>query len=62
MPEECDTANLLLKVLDGNEVAANLLARAVHSKVSVPIPELDIPDEFELEVDQIGIWIDPIGS
>jgi len=48
----------------GNDVvAAELLAAEVHKDVrlsDVPIA-LDIPNDFDINVDDLGIWIDPIG-
>lgn len=50
----------MLQVLDGNKEAAAALAREVHrtdvtSSVTVPA---DLP---QLPLDQLAIWVDPIG-
>ena len=55
-----ETSALLCKVLDGDRVAADLLAKEVHTQSSHDInePELDgVPDS---DVQDLGIWIDPI--
>ncbi|CRK94974.1 CLUMA_CG008462, isoform A [Clunio marinus] len=55
-----ETKSLLLKVLDGNEKAAEALAVEVHKDVSVDEIET-LPDIVELiNIEQVGIWIDPI--
>jgi hypothetical protein len=62
--ETCDqTSQLLLKVLDGNNKAANLLANAVHSSDACHSTVL-INDNINIEINlnTIGIWIDPIGN
>lgn len=59
-----DTAQLLTKVMGNDAVAAELLAAEVHKDVQlsdVPV-ELDIPNDFDINVDDLGIWIDPIGK
>ncbi|XP_033106261.1 inositol polyphosphate 1-phosphatase-like [Anneissia japonica] len=55
-----ETCQLLTKVLDGNSQAASLLANSVHQSVHVmPSPECaDV--QCEMDVNNIGIWIDPI--
>lgn len=57
-----ETASLLLEVLNDNSAAANLLSKAVHSRPTIEIPDLDIPDDFEIILEEIGIWIDPIDA
>ena len=60
---------LLSQVLDKNKEAADLLSLLVHSSVSSWSSgtmdceqELqEIPEEFNIDVDDLGIWIDPIG-
>ena len=57
------------KVLDGNEAAADILAKVVHSEFSEEseVAKLlgdrfqELPDE-EGDVSDLGIWIDPIGT
>ncbi|XP_031565218.1 inositol polyphosphate 1-phosphatase-like [Actinia tenebrosa] len=57
------TANHLRKVMNDNNSAATLLANIVHNNVTM-VTEQD--DEnlknigFELDINNIGIWIDPI--
>ncbi|XP_038077604.1 inositol polyphosphate 1-phosphatase-like [Patiria miniata] len=60
-PTEEQTCDLLTKVLDGNVHAASLLAKAVHrDDIAMPTdPGLDGVNT-ELDVDSLGIWIDPI--
>ncbi|KMQ91776.1 inositol polyphosphate 1-phosphatase-like protein [Lasius niger] len=59
-----DTTQLLTKVMGNDAVAAELLAAEVHKDVQlsdVPIM-LEIPTDFDINVDDLGIWIDPIGK
>ncbi|CAL1679639.1 unnamed protein product [Lasius platythorax] len=59
-----DTTQLLTKVMGNDAVAAELLAAEVHKDVQlsdVPIM-LEIPTDFDINVDDLGIWIDPIDS
>ncbi|XP_025989066.1 inositol polyphosphate 1-phosphatase isoform X2 [Solenopsis invicta] len=59
-----DTTQLLTKVMSNDVVAAELLAAEVHKDVQlsdVPIT-LDIPTDFDINVDDLGIWIDPIAD
>lgn len=45
-------------------VAAELLAAEVHKDIQlsdVPIT-LEIPTDFDINEDDLGIWIDPIGK
>ncbi|XP_030632944.1 inositol polyphosphate 1-phosphatase [Chanos chanos] len=59
--QEKDTAALLATVLDGDQTAASLLARAIHQ-------ELQLRDEaaealqLPLSPVDLGIWIDPIDA
>lgn len=49
----------------GNDaVAAELLATEVHKNVQLSdVPNmLEIPTDFDINVDDLGIWIDPIGK
>ena len=62
---EDDTKTLLSKVLDDNTKAAEILAKTVHSEISIE----DIPDKLPSDIDSssfdindIGIWIDPIDA
>ncbi|ELT90747.1 hypothetical protein CAPTEDRAFT_155188 [Capitella teleta] len=56
------TAQLLCKVLDGNQAASKLLAQVAHDSVEIDVPASlqNIPDE--VDENSIGIWIDPIDS
>ncbi len=63
-----DTARLLRQVLDDSEAAADILARHVHSEMESILTQADkddlsgIPGDAQVAVDNLGIWIDPIGS
>ena len=49
-------------VLDGNTEAARLLAEVVHTEVGGEThPELENVRE-DVDADDLGIWIDPIGE
>ncbi|XP_018376720.1 PREDICTED: inositol polyphosphate 1-phosphatase-like isoform X1 [Trachymyrmex cornetzi] len=59
-----DTTQLLTKVMGNDAVAAELLAAEVHKDVQlsdVPIT-VDIPIDFDVNIEDLGIWIDPIDS
>lgn len=58
---EAETAALLATVLDGDQTAASLLARAIHQDpetIDASTDGLTIP----LRPSELGIWIDPIGK
>nr|XP_002131415.1 inositol polyphosphate 1-phosphatase-like [Ciona intestinalis] len=60
-----ETCNLLAKVLDGNHVAARLLAVEAHSNVEDQIEKIDKETAeklsmCEVDIDNIAVWIDPI--
>ncbi len=59
-----DTAVLLRQVLDGDDEAADLLAEVLHSVVSLEdIPVSAVPsDEPLVNLDELALWIDPIGK
>lgn len=58
--DSSETKTLLLKVLDGNEVAADALTEEIHRSVSTDEAE-NLPDIVQtIDVENIGIWIDPI--
>ncbi|KAJ8670683.1 hypothetical protein QAD02_001942 [Eretmocerus hayati] len=60
-----DTAKLLRKVLDDDETIANLLSEEVHKEIlltDVPIDSRTIPTDFQIDIQDIGIWVDPIDS
>eukprot|EP00094_Tigriopus_californicus_P002937 TCALIF_02831-PA protein Name:"Similar to Inpp1 Inositol polyphosphate 1-phosphatase (Mus musculus)" AED:0.09 eAED:0.09 QI:155/0.8/0.83/1/0.8/0.83/6/117/386 len=63
---EQETSALLYKVLDRNQVAADLLSKQVHFDTSqlsddVQADLKQVPDS-NFNVDGLGIWIDPIDS
>lgn len=56
------TAQLLCSVLSDNMAAARLLAKVAHEEVLVDAgPELDDVD-VDLDLEDLGVWIDPIDS
>lgn len=59
-PEE--TKLLLTKVLDENQEAAALLAEALHATPDMVLDSRLQDLNFDLDMDNIGIWIDPIGN
>ena len=64
MPTEKETSNLLRQVLDNNSVAADLLAKEVHLDTSLSIENqrhLESLPDCEINIEDFGIWIDPIG-
>lgn len=55
------TAECLLKVLNGDVMAAELLAEEVHKNVSSVMDNIpDLPEGFNFA--NMGIWVDPIGK
>ena len=64
--DEEKTKKMLEKVLDGNQEAASILAKSVHASinltdVAVNLPK-DIPDDDSFDIEDIGVWIDPIDA
>ncbi|KAF7993175.1 hypothetical protein HCN44_006235 [Aphidius gifuensis] len=60
-----ETSNLLSQVLDNDEYTANLLATEIHRDISITeVPNHDDLNTYELNIDvnDVGIWIDPIDS
>ena len=60
-----ETSQLLSRVLDGRQSAADLLAKEVHSEHSyhgIGHELLEQVPEDLFNVDNLGIWIDPIGE
>ena len=53
---------LTVKVLNGNLDAAALLAKLVHQDVTIAMDSDLATVEAEVSVEDIGIWIDPIGD
>lgn len=55
----------LVSVIDGNEKAAQLLADIIHTEISLETNEARILRDkldFEMPLDELAIWIDPIGK
>ena len=60
-----ETAQLLTKVLDGDKVAATLLSNEVHREIdlsNVPVSDTELPEDGNINIKDLGIWIDPIGG
>lgn len=55
------TCKCIETVLDGNTAAAKLLTEEVHKKVTI---ECELPEEItlNLDVNKLGMWIDPIDA
>lgn len=60
-PREEETAELLSKVLNGNKLASEALAKVVHQDVTFTDPTLDLI-KINIPQDVLGIWVDPIGK
>ncbi|XP_016071876.1 PREDICTED: inositol polyphosphate 1-phosphatase [Miniopterus natalensis] len=58
---EEETVELLSKVLNGNKLASEALAKVVHQDVTFTDPTLDSV-EITIPQDTLGIWVDPIDS
>ncbi|XP_054418398.1 inositol polyphosphate 1-phosphatase isoform X2 [Pteronotus mesoamericanus] len=58
---EEETVELLSKVLNGNKLASETLAKVVHQDVALTDPTLD-SIEITIPQDVLGIWVDPIDS
>ncbi|PAA62776.1 hypothetical protein BOX15_Mlig017501g1 [Macrostomum lignano] len=55
------TTSTLMKILDGNERAAGVLANLVHEEMNLPRPaELQAFEQLQLDKKAIGVWVDPI--
>lgn len=62
-----ETAELLSKVLDGNQLAAMSLAEAAHEctdeftqQNKLSSQDCEVIDKVNLDIENVGIWIDPI--
>jgi inositol polyphosphate 1-phosphatase len=58
------TAELLRRVLDDDQATAELLSKEVHRHIvltDLTIDSKNIPTDFEIDISDLGIWIDPIG-
>lgn len=59
------TSEHLTTVLCGNETAARLLAELIHTDIVLETEEIRALEDqlaFELPLNELGIWIDPIGK
>ncbi|KAL3280327.1 hypothetical protein HHI36_017816 [Cryptolaemus montrouzieri] len=57
------TSELLEIVLNGDKKAANILAEEVHKTISLDdINTISCSESFSVNVDNLGVWIDPIDS
>ena len=59
------TSRHLTTVLCGNKIAARLLAELIHTDIVLETEEIKVMEEqldFELPLNELGIWIDPIGN
>lgn len=61
-PTVSETADVLNKVLNNNKEAAHLLAKALHEEVSMDVGSKVTNLTLQLDLSNIGIWIDPIGK
>lgn len=63
-PTAEETTQLLAKVMDSDIETAELLATEVHKDVQLSdIPVVaELPLDFDINVNDLGIWIDPIGK
>lgn len=64
-PTLAETTELLAKVLDNDDRTAHLLSTEVHRDVvltDVPINIVDVPTDFEISIDDLSIWVDPIDN
>ena len=60
-----ETTELLAKVLDNDARTAELLSTEVHRDViltDVPVNIIDVPTDFEIAIEDLSIWVDPIGK
>lgn len=60
--KEQETAALLATVLDGDQTAAALLAKAIHQDLQLRDEAAERLQPFPLSPADVGIWIDPIGE
>ncbi|XP_077979191.1 inositol polyphosphate 1-phosphatase-like [Glandiceps talaboti] len=57
-----DTSQLLSRVLDGNDIAADILAKVLHQEVDIPQDEALSQLTLEVDINSLAVWIDPIDS
>lgn len=57
-----ETSCLLEKVLNGDRLAAGLLATEVHRDIEKETINITLPKtNFQMDLNNLGVWIDPIG-
>lgn len=59
-----ETTQLLAKVMGSDIAIAELLATEVHKDIQfldIPIVA-KLPVDFDVDINDLGIWIDPIGK
>lgn len=58
-----NTLELLTKILDGDEAAAEYLTECVHSMISIDdVPVQSLPNSTPvMALTELALWIDPIG-
>lgn len=57
-----ETSALLQKVLQGDSIAANALASEVHRVVTLDKTTEEDSENFDIDMESVGVWIDPIGT
>lgn len=60
-----ETTQLLAEVLDDDAEIAELLASEIHKEITLDEVPVDIniaSCDFDIDIDDLGIWIDPIGK
>ncbi|XP_018572429.1 inositol polyphosphate 1-phosphatase [Anoplophora glabripennis] len=57
---EEETSNLLETVLNGDHIAATLLAAEVHKEIHIEDIKTNLTEKFHIVLEKLGIWIDPI--
>jgi hypothetical protein len=60
---EKETAALLVTVLDGDQMAATLMACAIHQDATLTLSDTSTDNlHIPLSPSDLSIWIDPIGN
>lgn len=58
-----ETTQLLNKVMGNDFEASQVLANEVHKDITSDLPvSLNIPTDLSIPIEDVGIWIDPIGK
>lgn len=57
-----ETTELLQKVLQGDSLAASTLASEVHRIVTPDKTNEEVSENFDTDMESVGVWIDPIGT